>query len=113
MADDRENRVRDHAHALWEDEGRPEGRALDHWLKAESEADGVPGGTAPHPDEVDRAAGPSHGAQDFGGHDAEAEGAAEAGVGGQHFEPGAAPRQAGTDEPDAGERQAPTGRTGR
>jgi hypothetical protein len=24
------------AYRLWEDEGRPEGRALDHWLKAET-----------------------------------------------------------------------------
>ena len=24
------------AYRIWEDEGRPEGRALDHWLKAET-----------------------------------------------------------------------------
>ena len=39
MVDDHEEQVRKRAHALWEDEGRPEGRALDHWLAAKNEAD--------------------------------------------------------------------------
>jgi hypothetical protein len=36
MADDAdlERRIRDKAHQLWEQEGRPEGRAADHWEKA-------------------------------------------------------------------------------
>jgi Protein of unknown function (DUF2934) len=34
MADDLERRIRDKAHQLWEQEGRPEGRAADHWEKA-------------------------------------------------------------------------------
>jgi len=29
--------IRERAQELWEAEGRPEGRALDHWLKAERE----------------------------------------------------------------------------
>ena len=29
-----ENELRDAAYFLWEHEGRPEGRALDHWLQA-------------------------------------------------------------------------------
>ena len=29
-----ENELRDAAYFLWEREGRPEGRALDHWLQA-------------------------------------------------------------------------------
>jgi Protein of unknown function (DUF2934) len=31
----RDDAVRSIAYRIWEDEGRPEGRALDHWLKAE------------------------------------------------------------------------------
>jgi hypothetical protein len=34
-----ENTIREHAYHLWEKEGRPEGRALDHWLAAKSEID--------------------------------------------------------------------------
>jgi Protein of unknown function (DUF2934) len=32
-----EQQVRDRAHAIWETEGRPEGRHLDHWQQALSE----------------------------------------------------------------------------
>jgi hypothetical protein len=32
-----DERVRKLAHVIWECEGRPEGKALDHWLKAEEE----------------------------------------------------------------------------
>ena len=31
--------IREAAYRLWEDEGRPEGRALDHWLRASSRPD--------------------------------------------------------------------------
>lgn len=37
MQDDREARVRQRAHAMWEAEGRPPGRELDHWIRAEAE----------------------------------------------------------------------------
>lgn len=37
MQDDREARIRQRAHAMWEAEGRPPGRELDHWLRAEAE----------------------------------------------------------------------------
>lgn len=30
-------RIEERAYALWEADGRPEGRALDHWLQAEQE----------------------------------------------------------------------------
>jgi hypothetical protein len=30
--------IEERAYALWEGEGRPEGRALDHWLRAEAES---------------------------------------------------------------------------
>lgn len=40
--------IRARAHELWEREGRPDGRALAHWLRAEREltadADGALGG---------------------------------------------------------------------
>lgn len=29
-----EQKVRELAYAIWEKEGRPEGKALEHWLKA-------------------------------------------------------------------------------
>ncbi|CAH1654057.1 MULTISPECIES: DUF2934 domain-containing protein [unclassified Chelatococcus] len=32
--DERENRIRQRAHQLWEEEGRPEGRAERHWFQA-------------------------------------------------------------------------------
>ena len=32
-----ETRTRERAYATWEREGRPHGRALDHWLQAEAE----------------------------------------------------------------------------
>jgi hypothetical protein len=37
--DDREQRIRDIAYFLWEEEGRPEGRALEHWAAAEALVD--------------------------------------------------------------------------
>jgi hypothetical protein len=32
--DDREERIRAKAHALWEEAGRPEGRSDEHWMNA-------------------------------------------------------------------------------
>jgi len=37
MLEDRELAVRERAYAIWEHDGRPEGRNLDHWLQAEVE----------------------------------------------------------------------------
>jgi hypothetical protein len=34
-----EQAIKDRAHALWEAEGRPAGRAHDHWVQAEQELD--------------------------------------------------------------------------
>jgi hypothetical protein len=34
LPDDLEARIRARAHKLWEEEGRPEGRAAEHWEKA-------------------------------------------------------------------------------
>ena len=32
-----EHRIRERAYAIWEREGRPEGREHEHWLRAEAE----------------------------------------------------------------------------
>lgn len=36
---DREQAIRERAYALWEEEGRPDGRHVDHWLRAKAEID--------------------------------------------------------------------------
>jgi hypothetical protein len=33
----KEQAIRERAYVIWEEEGRPEGRHLDHWLRAEAE----------------------------------------------------------------------------
>ena len=35
--------IRERAYAIWEEEGRPEGCHLDHWLRAEAEMNLSPG----------------------------------------------------------------------
>ncbi|MGO9418684.1 DUF2934 domain-containing protein [Roseiarcus sp.] len=35
--DDKKHPIRDRAYEIWEQEGRPEGRALNHWLRAKWE----------------------------------------------------------------------------
>ena len=37
MQDDRAEAIRQRAYALWELEGRPDGKDLEHWLRAEAE----------------------------------------------------------------------------
>ncbi len=37
MTDQREQHIRDRAHQKWLEDGQPDGRDLDHWLKAETE----------------------------------------------------------------------------
>ena len=32
-----EQAIRERAYAIWEEQGRPEGRHLEHWLRAEAE----------------------------------------------------------------------------
>ena len=36
---DRDERIRQRAHQIWEHEGRPEGRAQEHWERAASDLD--------------------------------------------------------------------------
>jgi hypothetical protein len=55
MAEDREARIRERAHRLWEEEGRPEGRAEEHWRRAQVEVDGkgqAAGDALPAPDDA-------------------------------------------------------------
>jgi hypothetical protein len=37
MASQRKQAIRERAYAIWEQEGRPDGKDLDHWLGAEAE----------------------------------------------------------------------------
>ena len=39
MEDNREARIRERAHAIWEEEGRPEGQEREHWERAAAEVD--------------------------------------------------------------------------
>jgi hypothetical protein len=40
MLDQRDQIIRERAYALWEEEGRPHGSDLTHWLRAETELAG-------------------------------------------------------------------------
>lgn len=44
MTTEREDRIRQRAHQLWEEQGRPDGRHDEHWSQASSEI-GEDGGT--------------------------------------------------------------------
>ena len=46
---DLHERIKWRAYLLWEQEGRPEGRADDHWLRAEAEVAGVNSGREARP----------------------------------------------------------------
>lgn len=39
MTGDREQKIRERAHAIWQDEGQPHGRHDDHWDQASREFD--------------------------------------------------------------------------
>ena len=39
MTDDRENRIRQRAYELWQQDGAPDGKPDDHWYQAEREID--------------------------------------------------------------------------
>ena len=41
MTDDRHERIRQRAHEIWEQAGRPEGAHMEHWDKATAEIDGA------------------------------------------------------------------------
>jgi hypothetical protein len=40
MSEDREHRIRQRAHEIWEHEGRPSGRDREHWERARQDIDG-------------------------------------------------------------------------
>jgi len=48
MSEQREQAIRERAYALWEQDGRPEGRSLAHWSQAEAEIGTEPRATAPN-----------------------------------------------------------------
>jgi hypothetical protein len=54
--------IADRAYQLWESEGRPEGRDVDHWFRAERELSGaepeLPADEAHPPEDEDSAASP-------------------------------------------------------
>ncbi|CAN7478651.1 DUF2934 domain-containing protein [Mesorhizobium amorphae] len=41
MTDDRQERIRQRAHEIWEQAGRPEGSDMQHWDQATAEIDGA------------------------------------------------------------------------
>ncbi|TPN76749.1 DUF2934 domain-containing protein [Mesorhizobium sp. CU2] len=41
MTDDRHERIRQRAHEIWEQAGRPEGAHMEHWEQATAEVDGT------------------------------------------------------------------------
>ena len=41
MTDDRQDRIRQRAHEIWEKAGRPEGAHQEHWEQATAELDGA------------------------------------------------------------------------
>ena len=41
MTDDRQERIRQRAHEIWEQAGRPEGSHMEHWDRATAEIDGA------------------------------------------------------------------------
>lgn len=41
MTDDRQDRIRQRAHEIWEQAGRPEGAHQEHWDQAAAEVDGA------------------------------------------------------------------------
>lgn len=45
MSGNRDERIRERAHAIWDREGKPEGAAERHWQQAESEIDKEDTGT--------------------------------------------------------------------
>lgn len=47
MNADLNHNIHERAYQIWEQEGRPEGRSLDHWLQAELEANAPAQGARP------------------------------------------------------------------
>ncbi len=47
MTDDLQKRIRERAYAIWLEEGRPQGRAEQHWTRASAELAGAPAEAKP------------------------------------------------------------------
>lgn len=56
MESDREQRIRERAYEIWEREGRPQGRAAEHWARAAGE---IAAETEGEPEAVSVAEGPA------------------------------------------------------
>jgi hypothetical protein len=56
MSDERHQKISEKAYRLWETEGQPQGRDLDHWVRAEREADEATGSTQANEGEGNRTA---------------------------------------------------------
>lgn len=61
MANDREQKIRERAHAIWEREGRPDGRQAEHWEQAAREIADEEGEDAGSSDSASRDYGDSAG----------------------------------------------------
>ena len=55
MADDREDRIRKRAHAIWEKEGQSHGSAQRHWEQATADVDAEDRAASPQPGKKARA----------------------------------------------------------
>lgn len=56
MTEEREQRIRDLAYRMWEEDGRPEGRAAEYWQRAEAEVGRrQPADATPAPDDAQSA----------------------------------------------------------
>ena len=58
MTDDRQHRIRQRAHAIWERHGRPDGADRDHWDQATREIDAEDGAAKKKPARAQAAAKP-------------------------------------------------------
>lgn len=53
--DDHDERIRQRAHKIWEEEGRPEGREYSHWLRARAEIHDEDGDAPAEAERADKA----------------------------------------------------------
>ena len=71
MADEKMDQLRSRAYQIWESEGRPQGRDLEHWLEAERELEAEDRKPRPKKEEagLEAARAYNRDAQEFGRHE--------------------------------------------
>jgi hypothetical protein len=71
MADEKMDQLRSRAYQIWEREGRPQGRDLEHWLEAERELEAEERKPRPKKEEagLEAARAYNRDAQEFGRHE--------------------------------------------